>query len=263
MGSSRDLDSRGAGGPGRPPRRLRRSPTPELAGGARIARSGRSRRSVCLAASASGEQEAMSPLNLVLRSAASGLRQTGRAMQFVADRLGELGGDAHAQSEDEPAPAQDPGAVERARPRSTAQPKPLDDVSITRKVETELFRDPDVPKGQIDVNTAGGVVWLRGEAETPKMINDLERRARDIPEVQGVENLLHLPKTPAPSRADTPRRQQKTRRSKPRQTQRRTTARKTVEPGASASAEPTPREVAGKGEGRPPAPLGSEEAGDE
>ena len=203
----------------------------------------------------------MIPFNFVLRSAASGLRQTGRAMQFVGDRLGELGGDAQAQSKKETAPPQEPGAVER--PGSTEQPKPLNDVAITRKVETELFRDPDVPKGQIDVNTAGGVVWLRGEAKTPEMINDLERRAREIPEVEGVENLLHLPKTPAPSRADTPRRQQKTRRSKPPQTQRRATTRKSSEQEAPASAEPTPQEVAGKGEGRQPAPLGSEEGGDE
>ncbi len=203
----------------------------------------------------------MSPFNFVLRSAASGLRQTGRAMQFVADRLGELGGDAEAQPEAETAPSQEPSAVERVPPVSTTEPKPLNDVAITRKVETELFRDADVPKGQIDVNTADGVVWLRGEAKTPEMINDLERRAREIPEVERVENLLHLPKTPAPSRADTPRREQKTRRSKPPQTQRRTTTQKSVEQEAPASAEPTPKEVAGKGEGRQPAPLGTEETG--
>ncbi len=205
----------------------------------------------------------MSPFNFVIRSAASSLRQTGRAMQFVADRLGELGGDPHAESEQETAPAPEPSPVEGARTESTAEPKPLNDVAITRKVETELFGDPDVPKGQIDVNTAGGVVWLRGEAKTPEMINDLERRALEIPEVQRVENLLHLPKTPAPSRADTPRREQKTRRSKPPQTQRRATTQKSVEQDAPESAEPTPKEVAGKGEGRQPAPLGSEEPGDE
>lgn len=205
----------------------------------------------------------MSPFNFVLRSAASGLRQTGRAMQFFGDRLGELGGAARPRSEEATTPSQGPSAVARARPASTEQPKPLNDVAITRKVETELFRDPDVPKGQIDVNTAGGVVWLRGEAKTPEMINDLERRAFEIPEVERVENLLHLPKTPAPSRADTPRRQQKTRRSKPRQTQRRATTRASGEKEPPASAEPTPTEVAGKGEGRQPAPLGTEEAGEE
>ena len=205
----------------------------------------------------------MSPFNFVLRSAASGLRQTGRVMQFVGDRLGELGGVAQAQAEEERAPSREPSAVERAQPASTAEPKPLNDVAITRKVETEIFRDPDVPKGQIDVNTAGGVVWLRGEAKTPEMINDLERLASEIPEVERVENLLHLPKTPAPSRADTPRRQQKTRRSKLAQTQRRATTQKSVAPEAPESAEPTPKEVAGKGEGRQPAPLGTEEAGDE
>src|SRR5256714_10143099 len=41
------------------------------------------------------------------------------------------------------------------RARSTA-PKDLDDITIARKVETELFRDPTVPNGHIDGHAAGG-----------------------------------------------------------------------------------------------------------
>ena len=84
-------------------------------------------------------------------------------------------------------------------PRAEPPPKPkqLDDVTITRKVETILFRDKSVNKGKVVVNTADGVVSLRGEAKTPELIKALEAKAREIPEVKDVENLLHLPKTPA------------------------------------------------------------------
>jgi osmotically-inducible protein OsmY len=63
-----------------------------------------------------------------------------------------------------------------------------------------IFRDDSIPKGKIDVNAADGVVWLRGEARTPEMIKALAQQASEIPEVKQVENLLHLPKTPAPTR---------------------------------------------------------------
>jgi hypothetical protein len=85
-------------------------------------------------------------------------------------------------------------------PQASPEPKELDDVALARKVETIIFRDEAVPKGQIDVNAAGGVVWLRGEAKTPDMIEALEAQTAEIPEVRKVENLLHLPKTPAPTR---------------------------------------------------------------
>jgi hypothetical protein len=74
----------------------------------------------------------------------------------------------------------------------TEEPKDHDDVTLARKVETILFRDADVPKGQIDVNVQNGVVQLRGEAPTQEMIDDLESRARDVQGIREVENLLHL-----------------------------------------------------------------------
>ena len=99
----------------------------------------------------------------------------------------------------------------KASPQASQRPKDLDDVSLARKVETIIFRDDSVPKGDIDVNAADGVVWLRGEAGTPELIKELERQTAAIPEVKRVENLLHLPKTPAPTRTDTPPTQRKTR----------------------------------------------------
>jgi hypothetical protein len=74
------------------------------------------------------------------------------------------------------------------------KPKPQpNDATLKAKVESELFRPSDIPKGKIDVNAEDGVVYLRGEADTPEMINDLVERARKIQGVREVENLLHLP----------------------------------------------------------------------
>jgi len=81
------------------------------------------------------------------------------------------------------------------------RPKPglLNDPALARKVETEIFRDADVPKGQINVQVSDGVVELRGEVPRPEMIEELVERARRIPDVREVESLLHLPGAPAPT----------------------------------------------------------------
>ncbi len=69
----------------------------------------------------------------------------------------------------------------------------LDDTTLAHKVETEIFRDLEVPKGQINVNAEDGVVILRGEVERPELIKDLEEMTRKVKGVKGVENLLHVP----------------------------------------------------------------------
>jgi len=82
--------------------------------------------------------------------------------------------------------------VTHVREEEKEQP---DDVTLAHKVETEIFRDADVPKGQINVNAEDGVVYLRGEVERPELIRDLEQAARNVQGVRQVENLLHLPGT--------------------------------------------------------------------
>jgi osmotically-inducible protein OsmY len=79
------------------------------------------------------------------------------------------------------------------------KPKEFDDVTLARKVETDIFREAGVPKGQINVNAEEGVIYLRGQVTTPEMIDDLVRKTRQIQGVHRVENLLHLPNTPAPT----------------------------------------------------------------
>lgn len=145
-------------------------------------------------------------------------------------------------------------------------PKPdMDDHTLAQKVQSEVFRRSRALKASVNVNVVDGVVWLRGEVKRPEQIRALESKVRAIPEVKGVENLLHLPKTPAPTRADTPRRQQRTRsstrRPKPRtQTIGRITDDRTdaIERGI---VEPSPLEHEEKHLGRTPAPFGSEGEG--
>jgi osmotically-inducible protein OsmY len=76
--------------------------------------------------------------------------------------------------------------------REEAKPQP-DDTTLARKVESEIFREPDMPKGQINVNAESGVVYLRGEVQRAELIADLENAARKVQGVREVENFLHLP----------------------------------------------------------------------
>jgi osmotically-inducible protein OsmY len=69
--------------------------------------------------------------------------------------------------------------------------KDYDDVTLARKVETELFRPADAPKGQVSVNVNDGVVELRGELPDQKQIDELGESARKIGGVRDVRNLLH------------------------------------------------------------------------
>jgi osmotically-inducible protein OsmY len=74
----------------------------------------------------------------------------------------------------------------------------VDDTTLTHKVESEIFRDDSVPKGQINVNAQEGVVQLRGEVPSEEMVSDLVEKTRSVEGVRDVENLLHLPGSPAP-----------------------------------------------------------------
>lgn len=76
-----------------------------------------------------------------------------------------------------------------------------DDVTLTDRVESELFRDPSVPKGSININSVNGRVELRGELSSQPQIDDLVSKVRRIPGVKDVHSYLHLPGTPAPNKA--------------------------------------------------------------
>lgn len=75
--------------------------------------------------------------------------------------------------------------------------KRLNDPALTRKVESEVFRDDVLPKGSISVNAQDGVVYFRGEVASREVMDELTTRARAVDGVHSVENLTHLPGEPA------------------------------------------------------------------
>ncbi len=92
------------------------------------------------------------------------------------------------------------GAMASVKPTASddRQYDQLGDAALARKVETEIFRAADAPKGQVDVNAENGVVFLRGEVERP-WIERLGSEAEHVGGVKAVRNLLHPPGTPAPT----------------------------------------------------------------
>ena len=89
------------------------------------------------------------------------------------------------------------GVKEKAK-HLREESKTFDDQTLKAKIESEVFRSAEAPKGDVDVNVDHGVVYLRGQLARPETIKDLERRVRSIQGVHQVENLLHLPGTEAP-----------------------------------------------------------------
>ena len=96
-----------------------------------------------------------------------------------------------------------PQAAYAAKQKAThlrEEPKPQpDDVTLARKVETEIFRSADAPKGDVNVNAVDGVVYLRGEVKAPELVRELEQQARKVQGVRDVQNLLHTPGSSAPT----------------------------------------------------------------
>jgi len=92
------------------------------------------------------------------------------------------------------------GRWQRLRHRNEPAREQPDDATLARKVESELFRDREVPKGQVLVNAERGVVFLRGEVPSELMVDTLVARTREVQGVLAVESLLHLPGEDAPTK---------------------------------------------------------------
>jgi osmotically-inducible protein OsmY len=69
----------------------------------------------------------------------------------------------------------------------------MNDATLARKVESEIFRDRKAPKGHVDVNAENGIVYLRGQVDDADQIRALVEAASLVDGVTAVENLLHLP----------------------------------------------------------------------
>jgi osmotically-inducible protein OsmY len=82
------------------------------------------------------------------------------------------------------------GYVERAK-HARGGAEDVDDTTLVDKVESIVFRDRDVPKGRININAENGVIFLRGEVDSPELVTALEERVAKVRGVRGVMNLLN------------------------------------------------------------------------
>jgi osmotically-inducible protein OsmY len=65
----------------------------------------------------------------------------------------------------------------------------LNDPALANKVESEIFREADAPKGKVDVNVENRVVYLRGTVD-PETAEKLVSDAQKVEGVERVESLL-------------------------------------------------------------------------
>src|SRR4051812_4426343 len=86
------------------------------------------------------------------------------------------------------------GAAQTVTPSGTRLEQP-DDVTLARKVETEIFRAADAPKGSVSVDVQAGVAHPRGEA-APEGIDPPAPPARQAGGINGGQKLPHAPGTP-------------------------------------------------------------------
>lgn len=78
----------------------------------------------------------------------------------------------------------------------------VDDLTLRDRVENDVFRHPDLPKGRINVDVESGIVTIRGQVDNAFQIASVEKAVLKVPGVHGVENLLHVDGTPAPNKAE-------------------------------------------------------------
>jgi osmotically-inducible protein OsmY len=124
---------------------------------------------------------------------------TDKAARFTREGAGTVQGAAQA------AGAQAKGVAAKAQHAATGgDSAPDDDNTLKNKVQSEIFRDADAPKGTVDVTVANGIVELRGEVDDASQAEALELKTRMVSGVKDVRNMLHLPGETPPNIVGTP-----------------------------------------------------------
>jgi hypothetical protein len=80
-------------------------------------------------------------------------------------------------------------AVSHTQPSGTGA---IDDVTLAARAETQLFRDPSVPKGSININAERGILVLRGEVPSSELRERLGAEAERVDGAWSVHNLLSV-----------------------------------------------------------------------
>jgi osmotically-inducible protein OsmY len=78
----------------------------------------------------------------------------------------------------------------------------VEDTTLKARIESEIVTHTAFPGHAVNVTVVDGIVELRGEVQRSEQIDDLRSRVGSVPGVSEVRSFLHLPKTPAPNKAE-------------------------------------------------------------
>jgi osmotically-inducible protein OsmY len=84
------------------------------------------------------------------------------------------------------------GVVAKATPTEGRNADELNDPALARKVESEIFRPAEAPKGEVNVNVEDHIVYLRGHVEDSTRAEELATAASRVEGVRDVENLIRV-----------------------------------------------------------------------
>lgn len=71
--------------------------------------------------------------------------------------------------------------------------RPENEHVLVDRVLSTVFRDPDLPKGQVNVDANGTTIFLRGSIDDFETAHEIERRVRAVEGVDDVVNLINQP----------------------------------------------------------------------
>lgn len=71
--------------------------------------------------------------------------------------------------------------------------RPENEHVLVDRVLSEVFRDPELPRSQINVDANGTTVFLRGSIDDFDTVHEIERRVRAVEGVDYVVNLINQP----------------------------------------------------------------------
>ena len=88
-----------------------------------------------------------------------------------------------------PAPIADP--IPEGDPDSRHPERVINDPTLVARVESELYRDQDVPKGKLNIDSVHGVVTIRGSVDDEALAASILERAHAVEGVRAVVDMLH------------------------------------------------------------------------
>jgi osmotically-inducible protein OsmY len=76
----------------------------------------------------------------------------------------------------------------------------MDDATVADRIRSEVLGRPGLDAGGLVVDVQDGVAHLRGEMQDEARITEVVAMTRSVAGVRDVENLIHVPGTPAPNK---------------------------------------------------------------